>query len=79
MRFLRSNGTKSTPSYRRIAKRGRRIDPALVVIVLPGLILAGMNLPRANSLESIAYCFGPLVCLVSFYLAGSFLARMLWK
>lgn len=63
---------------RNSGNQGRRragIDPSLAILVTVGLIVAGVTLPVANSLDSAALCFAPLFSFVLLYLAVPFLVR----
>ena len=58
--------------------QGRRrleIDPSLAILVVIGLIVAGVTLPMANSPDSVALCFAPLFSFVFLYVTVPFLLR----
>ena len=60
------------------AGRRRRkidIDLSFVILIVVGLIVAGVTLPVANSPDSAALCFAPLFTLVLFYFIGQYLGR----
>ncbi len=51
------------------------VDPSLAILVVIGLIVAGVTLPVANSPDSAALCFAPLFSLVFLYVTVPLLIR----